>query len=58
MLAKPGREDVFLGWQGGRYHLGFCREAPTFHDALVSAIAEVQCLGLGLELVNMEFTDD
>lgn len=57
-LAKPGREDIFLGWQGGVYRLGFGREAPSFRDALLSAIAEVDCLGLGLELVKMELTDD
>jgi hypothetical protein len=58
VLAKPGREDIFLGWQGGEYHLGFSREAPSFRDALVSAIVEVECLGLGLELVDMELMDD
>ena len=58
VLGKPGREDIFLGWRGGVYRLGICREAPSFRDALVSALVEVECLGLGLELVDMELIDD
>jgi hypothetical protein len=54
VIILGGREDIFLGWQNGAYRLGFSKKAPSFRTALLSAIADVECLGLDLELVDVE----
>ena len=57
-IAAAGRFDVFIGWSEGAYRLGFAREAPSFRAALISAIADVECLGLDLVLVDVELQDN
>lgn len=53
-LYEQGCDDALIGIQHGFFFLDFTREAPTFRAALTSAIADVECSGLPLELVRVE----
>ena len=53
-LYEAGCSDALLGIQDGHVFLDFHREAPSFRIALMSAIADVECAGVGLELIRVE----
>ena len=53
-LYEAGCDDATVGIQGGVLFLDFARSAPSFRMALMSAISDVECSGLGLELLRVE----
>ncbi|HEX8201340.1 MAG TPA: hypothetical protein VF590_12700 [Isosphaeraceae bacterium] len=53
-LYEAGCSDALLGIQNGEVFLDFHREAPSFRIALMSAIADVERAGVGLELIRVE----
>lgn len=53
-IFEAGCDDALLGIQNGAVFLDFDREAPSFRIALMSAIADVERAGVGLELIRVE----
>ena len=46
-----------IGVHCGRPYIAFSREAPSFRVALLSAIADVERAGVGIELVGVVMED-
>ncbi len=53
-LFEAGCDDALLGMRAGEVTLGFAREAPSFREALLSAIADVEKAALPIRLVRVE----
>ena len=54
LLIGAGCDDALIGIQNGDLFLDFHRHAPSYRIALMSAVADVECAGLGLELIRVE----
>lgn len=53
-MFEAGCDDALLGMRAGEVTLGFAREAPSFREALLSAIADVEKAALPIRLVRVE----
>ncbi|WZO97854.1 hypothetical protein EP7_004906 [Isosphaeraceae bacterium EP7] len=53
-LFEAGCDDATVSQRHGRLTLSFCREAPSFKDAVLSAIADVAKAGLGPKIVRVD----
>ncbi|MEO6807718.1 MAG: hypothetical protein ABI353_01215 [Isosphaeraceae bacterium] len=53
-LFEAGCDDAHVGVREGVLRITFDRESPSFRIALISAIADVERAGVGLELVRVE----
>lgn len=53
-LFEAGCDDGTLFTRDGAIYVGFAREAPTFRDAVTSAIADVQSAGYRVTHVAIE----
>ncbi len=51
---EAGCDDATLGFQEGLIFLDFHREAPSFKDALLSAIEDVERSAVPIRLVRVE----
>ena len=53
-IFEAGCDDALLGIVAGQMTLDFHRKAPSFQEALTSAIADVGRAGLSYPLVRVE----
>ena len=53
-LFEAGCDDSHVSLRDGVLRIAFDRDAPSFRVALLSAIADVERLGFGLELARVE----
>jgi hypothetical protein len=53
-LFDAGSDDSHVSIREGVLRIAFDREAPSFRIALLSAIADVERAGFGLELARVE----
>jgi len=54
LLYEAGCDDGLIGMQSGEFFIDFHRRAPSYRIALMSAIADLERAGLGLELTRVE----
>ena len=53
-LFEAGCDDATLGMSCGVAHLDFTRAAPTMKDAILSAIADVRRVGMGIDVLRID----
>jgi hypothetical protein len=53
-LYEAGCDDALIGMRDGLFFAHFGRDAPTFREALISAIDDVERSGQPLTLVRVE----
>jgi hypothetical protein len=53
-LFQAGCDDALVGMRDGAIYLDFDREAASFRDAVLSAIADVEKAGLGARVIRVE----
>lgn len=53
-LFESGCEDATLSMQYGRLYIEFSRGAASLKDAVLSAIRDVRCAGLGAEVLRVD----
>ncbi len=56
-LYEAGCDDGLLSFRGGICYLEFDREAESLETAIISAIEQVECVGLGLKVKRAEPSD-
>ena len=52
-LFKAGCDDALINFRGGTVYLDFNREAPSFEDAVISAIKDTESSPLGARVINI-----
>lgn len=53
-LFEAGCDDALPVWRDGIVSVGFDRTAPTLHDAIISAIRDIESAGIGARVVRVE----
>ncbi len=53
-VFEAGCDDATLGMSCGVAHLDFTRTAPTMKDAILSAIADVRRVGMGIDVLRID----
>jgi hypothetical protein len=53
-LFEAGCDDALIGMRDGYFFANFGRTAPTFREALISAIEDIERSGQPLRLVRVE----
>jgi hypothetical protein len=53
-LFETGCDDALPVWRDGIVSVGFDRTAPSLHDAITSAIRDIECAGIGARVVRVE----
>jgi hypothetical protein len=53
-MYEAGCDDALIGIRDGFFFADFGRTAPTFRDALISAIEDIERSGQPLRLVRVE----
>ncbi len=56
-LYEAGCGDALIGMRDGLFFASFARDAPTFREALISAIEDIERAGQPLRLVRVEPLD-
>lgn len=56
-LFETGCDDALVGIRDGVVFLDFDREASSFHEAVQSAIADVEGAGIGATVLRVEPED-
>jgi hypothetical protein len=56
-LYEAGCDDALIGMRDGLFFAEFGRDAPTFREALISAIEDIERAGQPLRLVRVEPLD-
>jgi hypothetical protein len=56
-MYEAGCDDASIGIQDGFFFADFGRVAPSFRDALISAIEDIERVGQPLRLVRVEPLD-
>jgi hypothetical protein len=57
-LFEAGCDDATLSFRGGRPYLAFTRTAPSFLDAVLSAIRDVRKADVGADVLRVDVGDD
>ena len=53
-IWEAGCDDSHISLREGTLRISFDREAPSYWSALLSAVADIERTGLGLELASIE----
>ncbi len=53
-MYEAGCDDALIGMRDGFFFADFGRSAPTFREALISAIEDIERSGQPLQLVRVE----
>jgi hypothetical protein len=53
-VYQAGCDDALLGKRNGAVYLDFNRSGESFHDAMVSAIRQVESCGLNIRVIGIE----
>ncbi len=53
-LFESGCDDALLGTRDGTVYLDFDRQAPSFREAILAAVADVEGAGVGAQVARVE----